>query len=89
MHIPQVWVDFFPRAILLINYFRCVRLGKFDTERTITFIPPDGEFELMRYRVTSVKEPFKLIPSVKEGSKTKLSLDLKVDSFITTLIYVN
>ena len=29
--------------------FSCVRLGKFDTERTITFIPPDGEFELMKW----------------------------------------
>jgi AP-2 complex subunit mu-1 len=32
------------------TFHRCVRLGKFDAERTITFIPPDGEFELMRYR---------------------------------------
>ncbi|CAN0291490.1 unnamed protein product [Discosporangium mesarthrocarpum] len=30
------------------TFHRCVRLGKFDTDRTITFIPPDGEFELMR-----------------------------------------
>lgn len=60
------------------TFHRCVRLGKFDTERTITFIPPDGEFELMRYRVTDVKQPFRLIPSVKEEGKTKLSINLKV-----------
>jgi AP-2 complex subunit mu-1 len=30
------------------TFHRCVRLGKFDADRTITFIPPDGEFELMR-----------------------------------------
>ena len=30
------------------TFHRCVRLGKFDAERTITFVPPDGEFELMR-----------------------------------------
>jgi AP-2 complex subunit mu-1 len=34
------------------TFHRCVRLGKFDSDRTITFVPPDGEFELMRYRVT-------------------------------------
>ena len=30
------------------TFHRCVRLAKFDADRTITFIPPDGEFELMR-----------------------------------------
>ncbi|CAE7510558.1 apm2 [Symbiodinium microadriaticum] len=60
------------------TFHRCVRLGKFDSERTITFIPPDGEFELMRYRVTQASQPFRLIPSVKEESKTKLLVNLKV-----------
>lgn len=31
------------------QFHQCVRLGKFDSDRTISFIPPDGEFELMRY----------------------------------------
>jgi AP-2 complex subunit mu-1 len=60
------------------TFHRCVRLGKFDSERTITFIPPDGEFELMRFRVNDVKQPFRLFPSVREDGKTKLSIDLKV-----------
>lgn len=60
------------------TFHRCVRLGKFDSERTITFIPPDGEFELMRYRVTQASQPFRLIPSVKEESRTKLMLNLKI-----------
>ena len=30
------------------QFHQCVRLGKFDTDRSISFIPPDGEFELMR-----------------------------------------
>jgi Adaptor complexes medium subunit family len=37
-------------VLLYVCSIRCVRLGKFDADRTITFIPPDGEFELMRYR---------------------------------------
>ena len=60
------------------TFHRCVRLGKFDSERTITFIPPDGEFELMRYRVTQSSQPFRFIPSVKEESRTKLMLNLKI-----------
>ena len=27
------------------RFHQCVRLAKFDSERTITFIPPDGVFE--------------------------------------------
>lgn len=32
-----------------VTFHQCVRLGKFDTDRTISFIPPDGEFILMKY----------------------------------------
>lgn len=61
---------------------RCVRLGKFDTERTITFIPPDGEFELMRYRVTAPSQPFTLRPTITEEGKTKLSVTLTVSGIL-------
>lgn len=30
------------------RFHQCVRLNEFDATRTISFIPPDGEFELMR-----------------------------------------
>ena len=49
------------------TFHLCVRLGKFDADRTITFIPPDGEFELMKYRVTdNINLPFRIIPAVHE-----------------------
>lgn len=39
-----------------IKFHQCVRLSRFESDRTISFIPPDGEFELMSYRLnTSVK----------------------------------
>ena len=31
------------------HFHQCVRLNEFDSDRTISFIPPDGEFELMRW----------------------------------------
>ena len=31
------------------QFHQCVRLHEFDSDRTISFIPPDGEFELMKY----------------------------------------
>ena len=30
------------------TFHQCVKLAKFDSERSITFIPADGDFELMR-----------------------------------------
>jgi hypothetical protein len=32
-----------------ITFHQCVKLGKFDSDRTISFVPPDGEFVLMKY----------------------------------------
>jgi AP-2 complex subunit mu-1 len=32
-----------------VTMHQCVKLGRFDADRTISFVPPDGEFELMRY----------------------------------------
>lgn len=32
-----------------VTFHQCVKLGKFDSDRTISFVPPDGEFELMRF----------------------------------------
>ncbi|RDB22239.1 AP-2 complex subunit mu [Hypsizygus marmoreus] len=56
------------------HFHQCVRLHDFDATRTITFIPPDGEFELMRYRSTSnVKLPLRIIPTVTEIGTTQVS----------------
>jgi AP-1 complex subunit mu len=34
-----------------------VRLSRFENDRTISFIPPDGEFELMSYRLNTQVKP--------------------------------
>ncbi|KAL7422227.1 clathrin associated protein complex medium subunit [Cryptotrichosporon argae] len=55
------------------QFHQCVRLGKFDENRSITFIPPDGEFELMRYRSTSnINLPFRLQTHVVEPTKSRV-----------------
>ncbi len=42
-----------------VKFHQCVRLSRFDNDRTISFIPPDGEFELMSYRLnTHVSLPY-------------------------------
>ncbi|KAG1756904.1 AP-2 complex subunit mu-domain containing protein [Suillus paluster] len=61
------------------RFHQCVRLNEFDTSRTISFIPPDGEFELMRYRSTSnVKLPLRVIPTVNEIGTTQVSYNIAV-----------
>ena len=36
-----------------VKFNQCVRLSRFENDRTISFIPPDGEFELMSYRLNT------------------------------------
>ncbi|KAJ2641122.1 clathrin associated protein complex medium subunit [Coemansia sp. RSA 1694] len=63
------------------QFHQCVRLGRFDTDRTISFIPPDGEFELMRYRTTeSVNLPFKVLPVVREVGRTRVEYEVLIKS---------
>lgn len=40
-----------------IKFHQCVRLSRFENDRTISFIPPDGEFELMSYRLNTSTKP--------------------------------
>merc|ERR1719369_2686325 len=49
-----------------VKFHQCVRLSRFDNDRTISFIPPDGEFELMSYRQNTHVKPLIWIESVIE-----------------------
>ncbi|SCU88940.1 LADA_0E12860g1_1 [Lachancea dasiensis] len=40
-----------------IKFHQCVRLSKFENEKIITFIPPDGDFDLMNYRLSLPIKP--------------------------------
>ena len=53
-------------------------VGKFDTDRTLTFIPPHGQFELMRYRVITPSQPFRILASINEEGKSRLMVNIKV-----------
>lgn len=66
------------------SFHHCVQLSEFQAHRTISFIPPDGEFELMRYRVSQsdgVIPPFRLLPPVvnetNKSSKLEIQITLK------------
>lgn len=40
-----------------IRFHQCVQLSRFENDRTISFIPPDGEFDLMTYRLNTQVRP--------------------------------
>jgi AP-1 complex subunit mu len=50
-----------------IKFHQCVRLSRFENDRTISFIPPDGQFTLMSYRLSSQVAVLLLSHSVKKG----------------------
>lgn len=48
-----------------VKFHQCVRLSRFENDRTISFIPPDGESELMSYRLnTTVRRTLTVFQSL-------------------------
>lgn len=63
------------------QFHQCVKLSKFESDHAISFIPPDGEFELMRYRITKdISFPFRVIPLVREVGRTKMEVKVVLKS---------
>lgn len=64
-----------------VTFHQCVNLGTYEAQRVVTFIPPDGEFELMKYRSTEgINVPFKVMPVIKELGRTRLEANVAVKS---------
>jgi AP-2 complex subunit mu-1 len=78
-----------------IRFHQCVRLSDFNKDRTITFIPPDGLFDLMTYRVTeNVIIPFKIycniIETPSQGNPSipsAIDLDISVKALFDSLSF--
>jgi AP-1 complex subunit mu len=63
------------------KFHQCVRLSRFDSDRTISFIPPDGEFELMSYRLSTHVKPLIWVEAVIESqSASRLEYMVKAKS---------
>ncbi|KAM4035289.1 AP-1 complex subunit mu-2 [Anomaloglossus baeobatrachus] len=61
-----------------VKFHQCVRLSRFENDRTISFIPPDGDFELMSYRLNTQVKPLIWIESVIEKfSHSRLEIMVK------------
>eukprot|EP00732_Lithocolla_globosa_P001981 Lithocolla_globosa_v1_NODE_1151_length_2830_cov_9.568084.p1 type:complete len:433 gc:universal NODE_1151_length_2830_cov_9.568084:2729-1431(-) len=63
-----------------VKFHQCVKLSRFENDRTISFIPPDGEFELMSYRLNMTVKPLIWVETVIEkssGSKMEYLIKAK------------
>jgi AP-1 complex subunit mu len=62
-----------------VKFHQCVRLSRFENDRTISFIPPDGEFELMSYRLNTQVKPLIWVECIVENhSGSRIEYMLKV-----------
>ena len=66
-----------------VKFHQCVRLSRFENDRTISFIPPDGEFELMSYRLNTQVKPLIWVECLVEShSGSRIEYMLKVPTFL-------
>jgi len=64
-----------------IKFHQCVRLARFENDRTISFIPPDGEFDLMTYRLNTHVKPLIWVEAVVEPhSHSRIEYMIKAKS---------
>eukprot|EP01068_Selenidium_serpulae_P010316 Selendium_serpulae@DN5430_c0_g1_i2.p1 len=80
------------RGIVLddIRCHQCVSLSRFETDRTITFVPPDGQFRLMEYRITeNINLPFQVFPVVQQKGRTRIECSVKVKSTFAKTLNAN
>jgi len=78
-------------AIDDVTFHRCVKLNQFDIDRTINFVPPDGEFELMKYRITTnVNLPFQLTHrEVREHGRSRVEYEITLKGSFSGKLFAN
>jgi len=61
------------------NFHECVNTNDFESLKTVSINPPDGEFLVMNYRINGeYQAPFRIYPFIDEISSYKLQFTVKV-----------
>ncbi|KAG2698545.1 hypothetical protein I3760_07G155500 [Carya illinoinensis] len=72
------------------NFHESVHLDSFEDDRTLTLVPPDGEFPVMNYRMTQeFKPPFRINTLIEEAGPLKAEVILKVRAEFSSSITAN
>ena len=93
--VPDLALSFVnPDVIDDCSFHPCVRYTRFERDRIISFVPPDGNFELMRYRVSTpgnVSAPCYCQPSLSyDAANNQGSMMVMLGTKITnSLVFAN
>lgn len=66
-----------------VAYHRCVRHARYENDRSVSFVPPDGRFTLFQYRckpIHALQPPFYVTPQItfnKEGGRVNVMVGLR------------
>ncbi|KAL2317635.1 hypothetical protein Fmac_031511 [Flemingia macrophylla] len=72
------------------NFHESVRLDSFDMDRTLSLVPPDGEFPVMNYRMTQeFRPPFRINALIEEAGSLKAEVILKVSAEFASSVTAN
>ncbi|WVZ66722.1 hypothetical protein U9M48_015907 [Paspalum notatum var. saurae] len=72
------------------NFHESVHLDSFDIDRTLTLIPPDGEFAVMNYRMTQeFKPPFRVTALIEEAGPSRAEVLLKIRAEFSVNVTAN
>ncbi|CAF0961842.1 unnamed protein product [Brachionus calyciflorus] len=65
-----------------VKFHQCVRLSRYENDRSISFIPPDGEFELMSYRLSTpqIRPLFQIEAKIERFSHSRVEYLVKAKS---------
>ncbi|GAV29793.1 hypothetical protein PMKS-003297 [Pichia membranifaciens] len=74
-----------------VKFHQCVKLSKFEADKVISFVPPDGVCDLITYRVHSdVLKPLFLIDyKFKNHSNTRLEIMVKIKANFKNKVSAN
>ncbi|CAF2027789.1 unnamed protein product [Brassica napus] len=72
------------------NFHESVQLDSFDTDRTLSLVPPDGEFPVMNYRMTQeFRPPFHVNTLIEEAGRLKAEVIIKIRADFPSDIIAN
>ncbi|KAK6938864.1 Mu homology domain [Dillenia turbinata] len=72
------------------NFHESVHLDSFDIDRTLTLVPPDGEFPVMNYRITQAfRPPFRINTLIEEAGSLRAEVIIKVRAEFSSDITAN
>ncbi|KAF8086206.1 hypothetical protein N665_0632s0026 [Sinapis alba] len=72
------------------NFHESVRLDSFDSDRTLSLVPPDGEFPVMNYRMTQeFRPPFHVNTLIEEAGRLKAEVIIKIRAEFPSDIIAN